>query len=95
MNTISHLSAMLATLWATIFTFQTLSHEPLGGALFILFFGYVVMSIGAIDDDVYLVSGRKMMKFRGDRREPLSASSRVALAVTLFCFWVAAADFIW
>jgi hypothetical protein len=94
-NTILHLAAMLAVGWAALYVYDPVGQAPLAGALLILFFGYIVLTIAAIDDDWFLLSGKKMMGFRGEQREAISASSKIALVVTLFCFWVAAADFIW
>ena len=39
MNTILHLAAVLAILWASIFTYDTLAAPALGGALLVLFLG--------------------------------------------------------
>ncbi len=83
MNTILHLAGVLSTLWASIFAFETLTEPALGGALLILFFGFAVMTLAAIDDDLFLITGRKMLGFRKDEREPVSFASKMALVVTV------------
>ncbi len=93
MNTIFHLAALLASLWASIFAFETLKQPELGGAFLILFFGYIALTAAAIDDDVFLVHrGFKIFRFRGDQREEFSFSSKIALAVTAFFLIIAVID---
>ncbi len=89
MNTILHLTAVLTSLWASIFAFQTLNEPALGGALFILFGGFIAMAFAAMDDDLFLVSGRKMLGFRGNQREAISDASKIALAITIVLLFMA------
>lgn len=89
MNTILHLTAILTSLWASIFAFQTLSEPALGGALLILFGGFIAMTFAAMDDDIFLVSGKKMLGFRGNQREPISFASKAALAITIVLLFMA------
>ncbi len=89
MNTILHLTAVLTSLWASIFAFETLSEPALGGALLILFFGFIAMTLAALDDDLFLISGRKILGFRGNQREPISFASKAALAITIVLLFMA------
>ena len=84
MNTLVHLAAVLTTLWASVFAFQTLEETALGGGLLALFFFFVALTINAIDDDVFLAFGKRIFGFKGDERRALSFSSIAALVVTLF-----------
>jgi hypothetical protein len=95
LNTITHIAATIASGWATIFAYQTLAEPALGGALMVVFFGYIVGTIGAIDDDLYVASGHKILKWRGDQREGLSNASKLAVVLTMFLFGVATAHNIW
>ncbi len=95
MNTITHLTAVLSSLWASIFAFQILEEPAVGGAMLILFFGFTAFTVAAVDDDVFLASGKKMMRFRSNTREPLSPASKLALAITVILFAMAVASSIW
>lgn len=89
MNTILHLTAVLASLWASIFAFQTLNEPALGGALFILFFGYIAMTIAALDDDLTL-AGKGFLKFRTNPiRDGISNASKIALIITVVLLFMA------
>jgi|TARA_R100001086_G_scaffold230617_1_gene150962 hypothetical protein len=93
MNTILHLAAVLATLWASIFTYDTLSQPALGGSLLVLFFGFIVMTVSAFDDDLFLITGKKIFGFRGDQREGLTAMSKLALGVTIAMLSIATLEY--
>lgn len=84
MNTILHLAAVLATLWASVFAFETVEEPALGGALLVLFFGFVALTVNALDDDIFLAFGKKMFGFKADQRSSISNSSIIALLATLF-----------
>lgn len=58
MNTIAHLCAMVALLWASIYAFRTLLEDPLGFALLGLFVLWIPLTLVAIDDDLMVVFGR-------------------------------------
>ncbi len=88
MNTILHLTAVLASLWASIFAFETLGEPALGGSLLILFFGFAVMTLAAVDDDLFIITGRKILGFRGDSREGLSVSSKIAAILTVVFLFI-------
>ncbi len=88
MNTILHLAGVLSALWASLFAFETLSEPALGGALLILFFGFAVMTLAAIDDDLFLITGRKLLGFRGDQREAISMSSKLAATITILLLFL-------
>ncbi len=83
MNTILHLTAVLASLWASIFAFQGLEEPALGGAMLILFFGFIAMTVAALDDDVFLVTGRQMFKFRNGPRQGISKTSKMVIGVAV------------
>jgi len=57
MNTIAHLCAMLALLWASLYAFRTLSENPLGLALLGLFFLWIPLTLVALDDDMMIIFG--------------------------------------
>ena len=88
MNTLLHLTGVLSSLWASIFAFQTLNEQALGGALLVLFFAFAVMTIAALDDDLFLITGRKILGFRGDQREPISNVSKMAAVVTIVLLFI-------
>lgn len=88
MNTILHLTGVLSSLWASLFAFGTLNEPALGGALLILFFGFAVMTIAAVDDDLFLITGRKMLGFRGEQREALSMASKIAAVLTVILLFI-------
>ena len=88
MNTILHLAAVLASLWASVFAFQTLEEPALGGAMLVLFFAFIAMTVAALHDDLFLVSGRKMLGFRGNEREPISVASKIAISSTVVFLFV-------
>ena len=83
MNTLLHLAAVLSSLWASIFAFQTLNESALGGALLILFFGFIAMTIAALDDDLVIMGGKGFMGFRSPQREGITVPSKIALIVTI------------
>lgn len=88
MNTILHLTGVLSALWASLFAYGTLNEPALGGALLILFFGFVVMTIAAVDDDLFLITGRKVLGFRGDQREAISMASKLAAVFTVVLLFI-------
>ncbi len=88
MNTILHLTAVLASLWASIFAFGTLEEPALGGALFVLFFAFVAMTIAALDDDLTLM-GKGFIKFRTNPiRDGISMASKIAVGTTVTLLFV-------
>ncbi len=86
MNTLSHLPAVLASLWGSVYAFQTLNEPALGGALFILFLAVIASTVSALDDDIFMAKGRKMLKFKGGQRDSLSWTSKAAIGLTVVMF---------
>ena len=93
MNTILHLAAVLAILWASIFTYDTLAAPELGGALLVLFFGFIAMTVSAFDDDLFLITGKKLFGFRDGQREGITAMSKVALGVTIGILFISTLEY--
>ena len=53
MNTMVHIAAMVALLWAAVsFSFNTLQETELGYAVLALFFAWIPLTIFAAADDV-------------------------------------------
>ena len=86
MNTLAHLAALPASLWGSIYAFQTLGEPALGGAMFIVFLAVVALTINALDDDIFMAGGRKMLKFKGSDRDSISTSSKGVIVLTIGLF---------
>ncbi|KKM03791.1 hypothetical protein LCGC14_1770860 [marine sediment metagenome] len=86
MNTLAHLAALPASLWGSIYAFQTLGEPALGGAMFIVFLAVVALTINALDDDIFMASDRKMLKFKGSDRDSISMSSKGAIMLVVLLF---------
>ena len=67
MNTISHIAAMVALLWASLdYAMGVLNEQALGFALLALFMLFIPLTIQAIADDVGGIVDRARGRNRGD-----------------------------
>ena len=67
MNTLCHISTFLSLIWASIYTYKTLKEPELGFALLVLVGLWFVLTLRAIDDDVYLIWGRSPLRRKRER----------------------------
>jgi|TARA_B100000029_G_scaffold97226_2_gene87527 hypothetical protein len=59
MNALAHISALPACLWLSTFCFDTLSNQPLGTALLIVFLLLIPKTILAAWEDIDRYRGRE------------------------------------
>jgi hypothetical protein len=92
-NTILHLTAKEEMERASIFAYDTLDQAALGGSLLVLFFGFIVMTIAAFDDDLYLITGKQIFGFRPGQREGITLTSKLALGVSIAMLFIATLEY--
>lgn len=62
MNTLCHLSAFIALIWGSLYCFKTLKEPELGFAILVLVGLWFVLTLLAIDDDVYALWGKSVLR---------------------------------
>jgi len=66
-NTLAHLSAFIALIWASLYCFKTLKEPELGFGVLILVALWFVLTLIAIDDDVYALWGKSPLRKRREQ----------------------------
>jgi len=61
-NTIAHVSAMLALFWLALYCYRTLGEPILGYVAIGAGLVMLVLSFFALNDDLYVLSGRTLWK---------------------------------
>ena len=66
MNTLAHMSTFISLIWASLYCFKTLKEPELGFAVLVLVGLWFVLTLLAIDDDIFMLTGKSRLRRKGE-----------------------------